>query len=162
MPESHSEHPNVVPLIDIMLCIIVFYMLVAKIGVATGEQEGITLPETLFGAKLELTNTLVLNVTATETGDLPIITAANEEDGQPVSLSAGDPQTSQLALALRRARFGKDLREGGTGPNADNVKLRVVLRADAERVKIRHLVPVMQAISEARIENIDYNTRRRE
>jgi biopolymer transport protein ExbD len=33
MPAAHATHPNVTPLIDIVMCLIIFYMLVAKIGV---------------------------------------------------------------------------------------------------------------------------------
>ena len=32
IPDSHSAHPNVTPLIDIIMCLIIFFMLVAKIG----------------------------------------------------------------------------------------------------------------------------------
>ena len=37
MPAAHASHPNVTPLIDIVMCLIIFYMLVAKIGVNTGQ-----------------------------------------------------------------------------------------------------------------------------
>ena len=30
LQESHAAHPNVTPLIDIVMCLIIFYMLVAK------------------------------------------------------------------------------------------------------------------------------------
>jgi len=36
MPAAHATHPNVTPLIDIVMCLIIFYMLVAKIGVNMG------------------------------------------------------------------------------------------------------------------------------
>ncbi len=162
MPESHAEHPNVVPLIDVMLCIIVFYMLAAKIGVAAGKQEGIELPETLFGNKLTLSNTLTINVTTIGLGgqEVPRVTAAVDDTGTPVALDVGSPMDGPLTQALLRARFGNDRREGGTGTNADRPSLRVVIRADANKVKYRHLAPVLQAVANAKIENIDYNTRK--
>ncbi|HQY88931.1 MAG TPA: biopolymer transporter ExbD [Tepidisphaeraceae bacterium] len=166
IPESHSEHPNVVPLIDVMLCIIVFYMLAAKIGVTAGADDAINLPESLFGNKLELTNTLIINVTTINLSgqDVTRVTAAVDESGsgEPVAIEVDNPNTGPLAQALLRARYGQDRREGGTGINADNPKLSVVVRADAGRVKYRNLAPVLQAIAAAKIENINYNTRMKE
>lgn len=163
IPEAHHEHPNVVPLIDVMLCIIVFYMLAAKIGVTAGADDAIKLPESLFGKKLELTNTIILNVTTISLDgvDQTRVTALNDSD-EPVPIEVGMPNNGPLAQVLLRARFGNDRREGGQGANADNPKLAVVVRADAERVKYRNLAPVLQAIAAAKIENINYNTRMKE
>ena len=36
MPEVKEGNINVTPLIDIVMCLIIFFMLVAKIGVSTG------------------------------------------------------------------------------------------------------------------------------
>src|SRR5690349_10744388 len=63
MPESHAAHPNVTPLIDVVMCLIIFFMLVAKIGVSTGA-EPMELPETVLGMKIEqLGSSLIINVT---------------------------------------------------------------------------------------------------
>ena len=62
IPESHTAHPNVTPLIDIIMCLIIFFMLVAKIGVDTGAQK-IDIPTTILGTKIkDMGNTLVLNI----------------------------------------------------------------------------------------------------
>ena len=37
LPESHGTHPNVTPLIDVVMCLIVFFMLVAMVAQARGE-----------------------------------------------------------------------------------------------------------------------------
>src|SRR3954468_17646542 len=63
MPDAHSTHPNVTPLIDVVMCLIVFFMLVAKIGVSTGAEASITIPASNIGQELkDLGNTLTLNV----------------------------------------------------------------------------------------------------
>jgi len=165
IPEAHHEHPNVVPLIDVMLCIIVFYMLAAKIGVTAGADDAIKLPESLFGKKLELTNTIILNVTTISldgVDETRVTAAVDELGGELEQIDVGSPSNGPLAQALLRARFGNDRREGGTGINADNPKLAVVVRADAQRVKYRNLAPVLQAVAAAKIENINYNTRMKE
>src|ERR1035438_6568944 len=46
MPEVKEGNVNVTPLIDIIMCLIVFFMLVAKIGVTTGAEK-IDIPTTL-------------------------------------------------------------------------------------------------------------------
>ncbi len=63
MPEMKEGGVNVTPLIDVVMCLIVFFMLVAKIGVKTGATK-LDLPETVFGKKIdELGDNIILNVT---------------------------------------------------------------------------------------------------
>ena len=40
MPEMKEGGVNVTPLIDIVMCLIIFFMLVAKIGVTKGRRQG--------------------------------------------------------------------------------------------------------------------------
>src|SRR5712671_2261271 len=44
MPEMKEGGVNVTPLIDIVMCLIIFFMLVAKIGVSRGVDANIVLP----------------------------------------------------------------------------------------------------------------------
>ncbi|HEX8911617.1 MAG TPA: biopolymer transporter ExbD [Humisphaera sp.] len=63
MPEMKEGGVNVTPLIDVVMCLIVFFMLVAKIGVATGASKPMMLPDTIVGTKLELLgDNIVLNI----------------------------------------------------------------------------------------------------
>src|SRR5947209_19480453 len=65
MPRVRGNEVNVTPLIDVVMCLIIFFMLVAKIGVATGADETIKPPEAYLGTKLEdLGNSIWLNVRA--------------------------------------------------------------------------------------------------
>src|SRR4029450_9379784 len=62
LPEMKEGGVNVTPLIDVVMCLIIFFMLVAKIGVSTGAI-AMELPETILGNKMEeLKGTLFLNV----------------------------------------------------------------------------------------------------
>ena len=62
MPAVHDMHPNVTPLIDIVMCLIIFYMLVAQIGVDVGDVP-MNLPFSQQGIKIEdLGNTVTLNL----------------------------------------------------------------------------------------------------
>src|SRR5687767_9494254 len=87
MPASHSEHPNVTPLIDIVMCLIIFYMLVAKIGVDSGKEKSIQLPHSWQGVKLnDLGSTVTLNVMKPPFGDEPLVTTMHPMTGQILNL----------------------------------------------------------------------------
>src|ERR1700722_14727005 len=63
LPQANEIGVNVTPLIDIVMCLIIFFMLVAKIGVDTGGDREITVPASFLGVDLkDLGNTLTLNV----------------------------------------------------------------------------------------------------
>lgn len=65
MPEMKEGGVNVTPLIDIVMCLIIFFMLVAKIGVTRGVDQKIVLPAAILGAKIEdLGDTLTINIHA--------------------------------------------------------------------------------------------------
>jgi biopolymer transport protein ExbD len=62
MPEVKEGGVNVTPLIDVVMCLIIFFMLVAKIGVATGALP-MDLPQTIMGKKIEaLGDSVILNI----------------------------------------------------------------------------------------------------
>lgn len=99
MPEMKEGGVNVTPLIDVVMCLIVFFMLVARIGVATGASKAMLLPETIIGTKIEmLGDNLVLNVedpTVERTGENG--TAVLEPDGKPKKRSANDIAAAGLS-----------------------------------------------------------------
>src|SRR5438552_17602110 len=76
MPSAHGNEVNVTPLIDVVMCLIIFFMLVAKIGVAQGIKK-MDLPYTFLGKKIEdMGNTLTLNVLQVGSDtDRPMVTA---------------------------------------------------------------------------------------
>src|SRR5947207_8969387 len=101
MPSAHASHPNVTPLIDIVMCLIIFYMLVAKIGVNTGQDAKIELPMSLMGVKLtDMGNTVTLNV-ARGSGDEPNITTLDPQTGQMVDLKILDGTKRPLVAFLK-------------------------------------------------------------
>src|SRR5437764_13920437 len=78
IPESHANHPSVTPLIDVVMCLIIFFMLVAKIGVSTGADPTIDIPVSALGQDLkDPGQALTLNVRP-GVGDQPLVTALVE------------------------------------------------------------------------------------
>src|SRR3954462_1954879 len=134
LPESHATHPNVTPLIDVVMCLIIFYMLVAKIGVNTGADPSIAIPATQMGNELkDLGNTLILNVR--EIAEVPFVTAlVDNSQRSPQEVKIVDPITGTHTLReiLRRLRFGNDGKPGGTGANADNENFKIIIRGDKD------------------------------
>src|SRR3954467_2966046 len=65
MPDMKEGGVNVTPLIDVVMCLIIFFMLVAKIGVDTGVDRTIAIPASVLGTDMKLMdvpNTFALNV----------------------------------------------------------------------------------------------------
>src|SRR5215216_6101634 len=52
MPDMKEGGVNVTPLIDVVMCLIIFFMLVAKIGVSSGIDNKIDAPTTYLGVKM--------------------------------------------------------------------------------------------------------------
>ena len=157
MPAAHSSHPNVTPLIDIVMCLIIFFMLVAKIGVSTGAEASIDIPVSSLGKDLkDMGNTLVLNVR--EVQEQPFITAmVDGTSGKAQEVKIVDPVTKkkQLAEILRKLRFGLDGKPGGTGTNADNDEFKVIIRGD-QGMGYRSVAPVLQSCTEAAVKNFNF------
>lgn len=127
MPESHANHPNVVPMIDIIMCLIIFYMLIAKIGVKTGEDESITIPNlNLIGKELKArNNTLLVNVRQSNriTQIKPFV--ADAPQAEEITFTPGsNPDFTQWLQALVS---GKDKKFGTSDDNKD---LKLIIRGD--------------------------------
>ena len=146
IPESHSTHPNVTPLIDVVMCLIIFYMLVAKIGVNTGADPSIEIPVTKMGNDLkDLGNTLVLNVR--EVAEMPFVTAlVDKSTSTPEEVKIVDPITNTRPLReiLKRLR-------------ANNPEFKIIIRGDKD-ISYKSLEPVLIACMEANVKDVNFNT----
>jgi biopolymer transport protein ExbD len=161
MPQVREGNVNVTPLIDVVMVMIIFFMLVAKIGVATGAEEQIDIPVSTLGKDIKdvgIESALVLNVR--EIGNLPMVTAIVEPDGsasrtgRPVELKIYDPTTKRRPLTevLRKLRHG-DPKSGIVA----NPEFKVIIRGD-KSITYRTLDPVLFACMEANVKNVNLNT----
>jgi biopolymer transport protein ExbD len=130
MPPAHGSEVNVTPLIDVIMCLIIFFMLVAKIGVSNGDKP-MDLPYTVLGKTIDdMGNTLSLNllpVGKTDANkDAPItdiqVTALvdNVDKDLPITMEIGGAQRFPLreVLVQMKARY-KD-------------QFKVIVRADGD------------------------------
>jgi len=146
MPDAHADHPNVTPLIDVVMCLIIFYMLVAKIGVNTGQDAKIELPTSVMGISLkDLGNTVTLNVAKPSTGDEPLITMLDPSSGQMVDLKIIDGTKRPLAAFLKKLK-------------GENAEFKVIIRGD-QNLEYRFLEPVLITCSEAAVRNVNFAAR---
>ena len=160
MPEVKEGNINVTPLIDIVMCLIIFFMLVAKIGVDTGADQAIVIPTSFQGLDIQdMGNTLTLNVRPIAGSDQPMVSAL--VGGVVEELKMVDPITGYrpLLATLKNFRFGKDLKQGGDYENADNPEFKVIIRGE-ESMGYQYLEPVLITCAEARVKNVNFNTRK--
>jgi len=160
MPDVKEGNVNVTPLIDIVMCLIIFFMLVAKIGIDTGADQAIVIPTSFQGLAIQdMGNTLTLNVRAVAGSDQPMVSAL--VGGVVEELKLVDPVTGHkpLLATLKNFRLGKDLKQGGANENADNPEFKVIIRGD-ESMGYQFLEPVLITCAEARVKNVNFNTKR--
>jgi biopolymer transport protein ExbD len=140
MPDMKEGNVNVTPLIDIVMCLIIFYMLVARIGVDMGVRQSINLPDSKVGKSLnDPGNTIVLNV---------------ERAGEDVVVFVKNPETSQMEN-LNPARLIPLLKKA-RGANKD---FKAVIRANLD-IDYRFIEPVLVACSQAQLKEYQFEARK--
>jgi biopolymer transport protein ExbD len=156
IPSSHSAHPNVTPLIDVVMVLIVFFMLVAKIGIKSGADATITIPKSILGVNIkDMGNTLLLNVTGpnpNNPNDPPMITALIKGTMQELKTYDTATKKNQLVETLKYFRNGD--KAAGIPPND---QFKVIIRA-GESLEYRYLEPVLVACAEAKVKEYAFNT----
>jgi biopolymer transport protein ExbD len=141
MPDSVIGHVNVTPLIDVVMVLIVFFMLVARIGVSTGA-EPMRLPQSVRGAKLEdMGNTLTLNLQPAPAGPTVTTLINGRREELNVLPSAKPPLLVDTLTFLRK----------------DNPGLKIILRADKD-LPYDLLQPVLKACADANVKNVNFTT----
>jgi biopolymer transport protein ExbD len=160
MPEMKEAGVNVTPLIDVVMVLIVFFMLVAKIGVSTGAEQ-MDIPESIQGVDIkDMGNTLLLNVRATRagTGDMPYVTALlrSKDTGEPIAqeLKIVDPTTNKRQLLDTLKWF-----RAGASSGVPNPEFKVIIRGEAD-MGYRFLEPVLITCAEADVKNVNFNTKK--
>jgi len=154
MPDMKEGGVNVTPLIDIVMVLIIFFMLVAKIGVSRGVDEDIPLPSSILGKSLEsLSNTLTINVHYNRSGDEPILNAM-------VMGADGELKKRELHISKKYA--------SGTDQELERVlkafvdvnkdKANLIIRADRD-LPYSQLELVLLSAANAGIGNISYETK---
>jgi biopolymer transport protein ExbD len=106
---SSGSHINVTPLIDVVMCLIVFYLIVGRLASTNGQT--VAPPATGVGDVSAMPR-LVVNVARAETGGVALSLAGSslslESLGETLRLRLGDPAAGEVAIrADRRLSWGE-------------------------------------------------------
>jgi biopolymer transport protein ExbD len=147
IPDSHTAHPNVTPLIDIIMCLIIFFMLVAKIGVTTGAED-IDIPTSFQGRKIDdMSNTFTVNINKQTDAQNPVVSGLIDNEPKTLELHAESGQ-NQLVNVLKKFK-------------GQNPEFKVIIRAD-ESLSWQFISPVLEACNDAGVRTIAFNTKQAE
>ncbi len=146
MPDMKEGGVNVTPLIDVIMCLIIFFMLATKIGVSRGELKALELPKTILGKEIkDFGNTLTLNIQPTNL-DEPQITTQVDGATKDIKMvdASGGTVTRPLLLILKKY---KETHAVGS----------IIIRADRD-LAYKQLEQVLLTCADAEISNIAYET----
>jgi biopolymer transport protein ExbD len=151
MPSMQEGGVNVTPLIDIVMCLIIFFMLVAKIGVTTGADSTIQPPETILGVAIkDLGNTLTLNVRGGPRLEEPIVTALIEK---------GDREPKEIKIIERRGTIqDKPLERVLSAFQKNNANAKVIILGEKD-LQYHLLEQVLISCANAKITNVNFQTK---
>ena len=165
MPEIREGGVNVTPLIDVVMCLIIFFMLVAKIGVDTGADRNIDIPTSILGTDIkDMGNTLVLNVVNGPPGvqdTQPIVTALVVDKASGRSIMQGlklndfvnGKPYDQLLGVLKLYRDGDPLLKMQRNPD-----FKVIIRGD-KSLTFKYLAPVLLDCKMAEVKTFAFDTK---
>jgi biopolymer transport protein ExbD len=153
MPDMKEGGVNVTPLIDVVMCLIIFFMLVAKIGVSSGIDNKIDAPQSYLGVKIDdMSNTLALNLYPKPGGagmDEPQIIYTDK--GHQTEIKLQDDKGGKIVHPVREVLMAMKKDRGD--------KFKVIINAD-KGMKYAQLQLVLQACAEAGVMNIDFATKK--
>ena len=150
MPEMKEAGVNVTPLIDVVMCLIIFFILVAKIGVSTGLDKKIDAPSTYLGVNItDLGNALALNLYPKAGADEPQILVDLKGERQK-ELKLQDNQGGKIVHPLREVL--QDLKK------ERGEKFKVIINAE-KGMRYAQLQLVLQACAEAGVSSVNFATK---
>ncbi|HVT80091.1 MAG TPA: biopolymer transporter ExbD [Phycisphaerae bacterium] len=132
----HAEHINVTPLIDVIMCLIIFFLLCGQF--AKDESKAVALPFAQLGQEVDKQGQLLVNVVAKE----------NPKD--PPDIYVGATKVTPDTLSA----FLYDL-------HVKNADLKVMIRADMS-VTYDHISPILVSCAQANITSVNFSTRRKD
>lgn len=123
-PDHAFEAINVTPLIDVVMCLIVFFLLVGKL--ATDRSQALRLPESAHGEVEKAADILVVTVRGTPTPSsspdawpslVPEVLVDDRRLGSPVALEAWvRTRLAERPLSVLQLRAQRDLSYGAVQP----------------------------------------------
>ncbi len=134
-----DTHVNVTPLIDIIMCLIIFFLLVGHIAKAASVK-GIKIPSAKNGRDMrDKSDQLIINL-------VPPVGGYGDNAVPSILIWSNQIPESELAGYLYKQK-------------SENPKMKVVLRADRS-IPYKFVAPVLISCAQAHIASIHFMTRR--
>src|SRR4051812_27879426 len=151
MPDTKEGGVNVTPLIDVVMCLIIFFMLVAKIGVSTGVDKRIDAPQTYLGKSItDLGNSLALNLYNKPGTDEPQILVDLKGERQK-ELKIQENRGGKIVFPLQEVL--KDMKK----ERGD--KFNVIINAE-KTMRYAQVQLVLQECASAQVSNLNFATKK--
>ena len=138
----HDEHVNVTPLIDVMLCLIIFFLLCGQM--TKDEFSKLRVPQADSGQDTEKRDRLLINLVPRERTAESAPAPVNPNDQPEIWIRGKQVALADLQAYLKRERL-------------ENPEVKVILRADAE-IAYAWISPVLVSCAQADIQNVDFAT----
>ncbi len=153
----HDEHVNVTPLIDVVMCLIIFFMICGKL--VKNEIEGkVEVPEARLGQEMaEQREKLVINLVPNEE-ELAKAQDASLSTPERLHLAAGTihPKWKVGTRAVTTEDELKGLLKDAVKANKD---IKVTIRADQVQQYL-YISPILVACARANIKTVNFSTKR--
>ncbi len=131
-----TNHVNVTPLIDVIMCLIIFFLLCGQF--AREEAKSMKLPIAQLGQEVDSQGQLLVNLVA----------KANPADPPDIFAGARPVTVDVLGVFLHDERIR-------------NPELKVMIRAD-QGLTYNYISPILVACAQANISSVNFSTRKPE
>jgi biopolymer transport protein ExbD len=140
----HDEHVNVTPLIDVVMCLIIFFMICGNLAKDEANDQ-VTIPKASLGQELsEQRDRLIINV----------VQAPDAAPGGRIN-PAIEPEIYVRGQRMPQAALTAYLdREKRSAPD-----LKVILRAD-RGLAYNWIAPILISCAQANIKSVNFSTKR--
>jgi biopolymer transport protein ExbD len=143
----HDSHVNVTPLIDVVMCLIIFFLLCGKLA-KDESNDKVVIPRAEQGQELEQRARLLINLLpAGRSGDVVATSQPVDGNAEPELWVRGRQlRMSDLEIYLKKE---KD----------DTPDVKVILRADKD-VAYKWISPVLASCARANIQSVNFSTQK--
>jgi len=139
----HSDHVNVTPLIDVIMCLIIFFLLCGQLAQDESNQK-VRIPRADKGQEMaDQQGRLLINLVPRSNADGSPVADSKEPD---IFIHGGQVQLSHLTAYLQEEKQA-------------NPEVKVILRADRD-LTYDWISPVLVSCAQANIQSVNFSTQK--
>ena len=140
----HDEPVNVTPLIDVVMCLIIFFLVVGRL-VKDETNDKVVIPEAKHGLEMgDQQGRVVINLVPAAAANGDVITGTNTQ-APTIFIRGQEKNMNDLAPYLRKEK-------------RETPDIKIVLRAD-QSIPYQWIAPVLVACAQADIKSVNFSTK---